>query len=153
MEVSKGTKRLFTLLEPNSAIPGSIWIYVGESEECLNCQAKEICHGSIYPGMLFEILDRRGAKNFCKLRETEVETVEIKRPKMTIAIDNRLAKEGAITEYVRRDCYEEDCSFIGSCVPFDLRRAQKIKVTKVIKSFPCSVEPEKTFSLVDIEPL
>lgn len=96
--------RIFTLLDPASAKPGKIWRYLGEFEECAECSVREICHGSLYPSMLFEVLQRRNAKNYCKLRDLDIESVEISRPTVTIAIDSRLAKEGAITEYSAKNC-------------------------------------------------
>jgi len=145
--------RMFTLLDPASAKSSKVWRYVGEFEECTKCSVREICHGSLYPGMLFEVLERRNARNYCKLRDLEIESVEISRPIVTIAIDSRLAKEGAITEYSSRNCLRGDCPFIELCEPLDLGSQQRMKVMEVIKSFPCSSSPDRSLSIVRAEPL
>jgi len=153
LEAGRRRTRLFTLLDPNSANPGSVWLYTGESEECLNCSVRELCHGSLFPGMSFEVLEKRGAKNYCKVRDLDIETVEICRLRVKVAIDSRLAKEGAIMEYNTSNCYKEDCPFVELCEPLELRNGQKIKVIEVMKSFPCPIEPDRSLSMVDVEPL
>jgi len=145
------TGRFFTLLDPDSVKPGKTWVYTGESEECLSCSVRELCHGSLYPGMSFEVLERRRARNYCKLRDFEIESVEIRRPETTIAIDSRLAKEGALTEYNRKDCLKVDCPFVELCSPFELEEGQKIKVIEVVKSFPCPISPDRALSVVRVE--
>jgi uncharacterized protein (UPF0179 family) len=152
-ESNRKTGRLFTLLDPDSAKPGKTWRYIGEPEECVSCSVRGLCHGSLYPGMIFEVFQARKAKNYCKLRDFDIESVEIRRPKAMIAIDSRLAKEGALTEYNRKDCLKMDCPFVELCNPFELEDGEKIKVIEISKSFPCPIAPDRSLSIVRVEPV
>lgn len=104
-------------------------------------------------GALFQIVKRKGAKSYCKLREGQVESVQIRKPDMSIALDARVTKEGAIIKYTRVSCGAGTCPYRELCDPFSLANGDVIKIAQVERSFPCAMDSSKTLCVARTVPL
>jgi len=144
---------LLTLLHPEAAKEGAVWTYLGEPEECSDCDRKKLCHGSLCTGASFQVVTRKGAKSYCKLREEEVESVQIRKPDSSIALDARVAKEGAIIEFARTSCGMWICPYRELCDPLSVADGDRVKISRVERTFPCAIDSNRTLCVVRTTPL
>lgn len=141
------------MLDPSAIREDAIWVYLGESEECLECEKRKLCHGSMFAGTMFQVVRRKGVRSYCRLRECEVESVQIRKPDVTLALDARVAKEGAIIEFVRVSCGEWACPYRELCDPMLLADRERIRVAKVERTFPCPVDSSKVLCVARATPV
>jgi len=104
-------------------------------------------------GASFQIVGRKGTKSYCKLREGNVESVQIRKPDVSIALDARVAKEGAILKFKRVSCASWTCPYRELCDPFSLVDGDRIKIVRVERTFPCAMDSAKTLSVAKVTPL
>lgn len=130
-----------------------MWTYFGGSEECADCERRTVCHGSMCVGTSFQIVGRKGTRSYCKLREGNVESVQIRKPDTSIALDARLAKEGATFKFKRVSCATWTCPYRELCDPFSLADGDRIKIVRVERTFPCAMDSVKTLSVAKVNPL
>lgn len=147
-------EELFTLLDPDAAKIGEVWIYLGESEACEKCSFRQICHKALTPGQKFVVVEEREMKYSCELREKEVKLFRVRRPNIRMAIESRLAKVGAIVEVSLSMCNLPGCPYEDLCMPLELTpKPQKLKILEVIKKFPCPQDSEKVLALIEAQPV
>lgn len=103
-------------------------------------------------GASFQIVGRKRTKSFCRLREGNVESVQIRTPDTSIALDARLAKEGAAFKFKRVSCGTWTCPYRELCDPFLLADGARIKIVHVERTFPCAMDSTKTLSVARVSP-
>jgi uncharacterized protein (UPF0179 family) len=99
------------------------------------------------------VVARKGARSYCKLRDEEVESVQIRKPDSYIALDARVAKEGAIVEFSGTQCGMWICPYRELCDPLSLANGDRIKISRVERSFPCAADSNRTLCVVRVTPL
>lgn len=98
-------------------------------------------------------MGRKGAKSYCRLRDSQVESVRIRKAELLTALDARVAKEGAITVYARVSCDMWTCPYRELCDPLSLASGDKVKVLETERTFPCPSDPSKVLCVARTEPL
>jgi len=142
----------FTLLDSDSTKSSTVWVYLGEAEECKECPFRQICHRSLLPYDRFIVVEARDMKYYCKLRDHEVQLFKVRNAGVRLAIETRLAKVGAIVEFSSPLCKIKACPYQEVCMPLELGfKNQKIKIDKIIKKFFCPKDVNRTLALVEAQ--
>ena len=135
-------------LAPYSFSLGERWVYLGKPKDCEGCENNRLCHSNSKPGDVFNIIEDRKTKIFCKLRQDEITAVVGE--KITLAaLDCKIVGVKATLKYKSIKCESYNCPMLDICM-IGVPTGSMIKVEEVIKNINCQNDNNKRISLVRI---
>lgn len=132
--------------------PGSVFTYMGEAYDCMQCSNRKRCHSALSVGFAYRIEKTTGGEGiYCILRGDEVVPYEASLEPMVLLAPSGKVKEGAVMELKLDDAFcKTDCERIGECpILFNVLIAnRRVKVLKKLGGFDC---PERKLVLIRAE--
>ncbi|MFX0013477.1 MAG: UPF0179 family protein [Promethearchaeota archaeon] len=120
-----------TLLGVKQSKPGNKFIFVGETDICSDCRLRGACL-KLEKNRVYEVASVKDTIHPCDVFAQGVQTVEIFEPSYTVSTGVKLAVEGAMVTFKRRDCDLIDCPhFYHHCRPIYLKEGEKLKILDV----------------------
>jgi uncharacterized protein (UPF0179 family) len=130
--------------------PGSVFTYVGEAQECVQCERKVLCHGTLSSGFSYKVVRMtNGESIYCILRGEEVFPYEIALEPLILLAPKGRVKEGAVME-LGDDFCKTYCGKVWEC-PVSLNRLvanRRVRVLEKLGAFDC---PREELILIRVE--
>jgi len=140
---------IITLISYLTARKGYRFVFTEPATECLNCRFRRVCVDKLKLGHVYEVTKVYNIRNKCPINEYVV-TVEVEESPVEVAIDRRLAVEGMVVNYVRRNCDKVDCSNYPYCVPKLVPKSVKVKIESVLRHIECPKDLKLSIAKVKV---
>ncbi|MEM3712283.1 MAG: UPF0179 family protein [Thermoproteota archaeon] len=132
--------------------PGSVFTYLGETYECMQCSNRRLCHNALNIGFSYRVLKMtEGEGVYCMLRGEEVFPYEVSIEPIVLLAPRGRARESAVMELKLDDAFcRMNCERVEECpILFNMLVAnRKVRVLEKLGDFNC---PEKKLSLIRVE--
>ncbi len=131
-----------TLLGKRLSKKGLRFIFEGEAPLCESCRLRGACL-KLEKGRLYEVVGIRSVTHECAVFADGVVTVLVTEPAVTIAMQSKVAFEGATQLFEPIKCRNYDCENFGVyCNPPFFYKNDKLKILSVGKKHECPLQYE-----------
>ncbi|MBE8538966.1 UPF0179 family protein [Geoglobus acetivorans] len=139
--------KIVTLCGKDWAITGIEFTFVGGSQECEQCRLKKVCL-KLRIGSKYKIVGvRNGEVQPCQLHDDGVIAVEVVELPLLLAVDSKMAVEGAVIR-INGNCSNVECSFFNICNPSNIGTDESLEIVGVGEAFECP--KGKTMRVVEV---
>ncbi|MFX1475162.1 MAG: UPF0179 family protein [Promethearchaeota archaeon] len=141
---------IVTLIGKRIAKTGNIFVFSGQTGECMECALRRVCCEKLEPERVYVVLNVRDKIHDCPLHEDGVQLVDVEEAPVKVAVLSQQLFEGAIFTFQPKDCTQWSCPNIEVCIPTGLNEGDRVHIEEVIQKsgLVCSLNQKLGCALV-----
>jgi hypothetical protein len=134
--------KFITMIGVNQAKEGYVFVQLGASSRCLDCEFHKVCVQNLEVGRIYKVTGLRENVFPCRLQGATMRVVEVVESEVKVALPSRLSIKSAVVVFKAQECSERRCENHGLCVPLGLVDGDRCVILQAGEKIPCNEDSE-----------